>query len=121
MPIYEYQCSACNHHLEAIQKMSDVPLTDCPKCHQSALHKLVSAAAFQLKGTGWYVTDYSAKGKSTSAHQAENAADSSGGSDSKSKDSKSTDSKSTDNKSTDTKPKDTSSTSSSSTDSGATS
>ncbi|VVC75288.1 hypothetical protein AQUSIP_05760 [Aquicella siphonis] len=49
--------------------MSDQPLTDCPECHQPALNKLVSAAGFQLKGSGWYVTDYSAKGKSKSAQE----------------------------------------------------
>jgi putative FmdB family regulatory protein len=71
MPIYEYQCSACGHQLEVIQKMSDQPLTECPECHQPNLTKLVSAAGFQLKGTGWYVTDYSAKGKAKSANEAE--------------------------------------------------
>jgi putative FmdB family regulatory protein len=63
MPIYEYQCSACMHQVEIMQKMSDEPLRECPQCHQPTLNKLVSAAGFQLKGTGWYVTDYSAKGK----------------------------------------------------------
>lgn len=63
MPTYEYQCTACGHQLEAFQKMSDQPLLDCPECHKPNLTKLVSAAGFQLKGTGWYVTDYSAKGK----------------------------------------------------------
>lgn len=63
MPIYEYQCSRCGHQLESMQKMSEPPLKDCPVCHEPALNKLVSAAGFQLKGSGWYVTDYSAKGK----------------------------------------------------------
>ena len=63
MPIYEYECSKCGHHLEVIQKMSDEPLRECPECHQSTLAKLVSASGFQLKGTRWYVTDYSSKGK----------------------------------------------------------
>lgn len=63
MPTYEYKCSACGHELEAFQKMSDSPLTECPECHQSALSKLVSATAFQLKGTGWYATDIKDKGK----------------------------------------------------------
>lgn len=63
MPIYEYQCERCGHQLEAFQKMSEAPLTDCPACHQAALQKLVSAAGFQLKGSGWYVTDYRDKGK----------------------------------------------------------
>ncbi|ALG78529.1 TPA: FmdB family zinc ribbon protein [Yersinia enterocolitica] len=58
MPIYEYACSACNHRLEKLQKFSDAPLTQCPACHQPALSKLISAAGFQLKGTGWYATDF---------------------------------------------------------------
>lgn len=63
MPIYEYQCAACGHRLEAFQKMTDALLTDCPNCKQSQLQKLVSAAGFQLKGTGWYATDFRDKGK----------------------------------------------------------
>jgi len=58
MPIYEYRCSACGHELEALQKLSDAPLTECPSCGQSELRKQVSAAGFQLKGSGWYVTDF---------------------------------------------------------------
>lgn len=63
MPIYEYQCTACGHSLEAIQKIADEPLKECPNCHRPDLTKLISASGFQLKGSGWYVTDYSAKGK----------------------------------------------------------
>lgn len=63
MPTYEYECKHCGHQLEAFQKMSDAALTDCPKCHQGALSKLISATSFQLKGTGWYVTDFRDKGK----------------------------------------------------------
>lgn len=63
MPIYEYQCTACGHRLESFQKMTDEPLKECPKCQQSALQKLISAAGFQLKGTGWYATDFKDKGK----------------------------------------------------------
>ena len=58
MPIYEYRCSACGHELEALQKFTDQPLTDCPACRAAALVKRVSAAGFQLKGSGWYVTDF---------------------------------------------------------------
>lgn len=58
MPIYEYQCAKCGHKLEALQKMSDEPLLDCPDCEQAALTKLVSAASFRLKGSGWYETDF---------------------------------------------------------------
>ena len=58
MPIYEYRCASCGHELEALQKLSDAPLTDCPACHRAALQKKVSAAGFKLKGSGWYVTDF---------------------------------------------------------------
>jgi putative FmdB family regulatory protein len=57
MPLYEYECGACGHRFEIIQKFSDQPITECPKC-RGALRKLQSAPAFQLKGTGWYATDY---------------------------------------------------------------
>lgn len=58
MPIYEYQCKACGHVFDTIQSFSEEPLTDCPVCKEPALKKLVSAAAFHLKGSGWYVTDF---------------------------------------------------------------
>jgi putative FmdB family regulatory protein len=58
MPIYEYRCDGCGHELEAMQKFSDAPLADCPACGKPALKKLVSAAGFQLKGSGWYATDF---------------------------------------------------------------
>ena len=58
MPIYEYQCGACAHHLEKLQRMSEDKLVDCPECGQPALKRLVSAAAFRLKGSGWYETDF---------------------------------------------------------------
>ncbi len=58
MPIYEYRCDACEHHLEVLQGLNDPPLTDCPDCNAAALRKLVSAPAFHLKGTGWYATDF---------------------------------------------------------------
>lgn len=63
MPIYEYQCTLCGRELEAFQKITDAPLTECPNCHKDALKKLVSATSFQLKGTGWYATDFRDKGK----------------------------------------------------------
>ena len=63
MPIYEYECVSCGHKLEAIQKMSDAPLTDCPECDEAQLKKLVSAAGFRLKGGGWYETDFKSGGK----------------------------------------------------------
>lgn len=58
MPIYEYRCSQCGHELEALRKFSDPPLLACPACHADALVKKVSAAGFQLKGSGWYATDF---------------------------------------------------------------
>ena len=58
MPIYEYRCGSCGHEVEALQKLSDPALTDCPACRKASLTKLVSAAGFQLKGSGWYATDF---------------------------------------------------------------
>ncbi|MCK5829761.1 MAG: zinc ribbon domain-containing protein [Methylococcales bacterium] len=58
MPIYEYQCQACGNEHEAIQKMSDDPLVDCPECNKPELKKKISAAGFRLKGSGWYETDF---------------------------------------------------------------
>ena len=58
MPIYEYQCQACQHEMEALRKISDPPLEACPACGASELRKKVSAAAFRLKGAGWYETDF---------------------------------------------------------------
>lgn len=58
MPIYEYRCNACNHSMEAIQKLSDSPLELCPACGEKALSKQVTAAGFRLKGGGWYETDF---------------------------------------------------------------
>jgi len=58
MPIYEYQCKSCGHEFEAIQKITDDPLKDCPACGDLELSKLVSAAGFRLKGGGWYETDF---------------------------------------------------------------
>lgn len=60
MPLYEYQCDACGHRFEKIQKFSDPPEDTCPTC-RGTLRKLASAPAFQLKGTGWYATDYGKK------------------------------------------------------------
>jgi putative FmdB family regulatory protein len=58
MPIYEYECQACGHQMEAMQRMSDDPLKDCPKCGKPELKKLISAAGFRLSGGGWYETDF---------------------------------------------------------------
>jgi putative FmdB family regulatory protein len=64
MPIYEYQCSACHHAFDVLQKMSDDAIKQCPECNKDTAVKLVSAAGFQLKGTGWYETDFKDKPKS---------------------------------------------------------
>ena len=76
MPIYEYECKACGHRLEAIQKISDDPLTDCPECNKPELKKLISAAGFRLKGGGWYETDFKS-GKKKNLAQSETGKDSS--------------------------------------------
>ena len=67
MPIYEYRCSACGFEKDALQKMSDAPLVDCPQCGKPSLVKLVSAAGFQLKGSGWYATDFKGSGSAKPA------------------------------------------------------
>ncbi len=67
MPIYEYRCSRCGHELEALQKISEAPLSACPACNEAALVKKVSAAGFQLKGSGWYATDFRGSGSKPAA------------------------------------------------------
>ena len=67
MPIYEYRCSSCGHELEALQKLSEAPLTTCPECGKATLTKLMSAAGFQLKGSGWYATDFKSSGAKPAA------------------------------------------------------
>jgi putative FmdB family regulatory protein len=77
MPIYEYQCTACEHQLEALQKMSDDPLKDCPACEKPALQKMISAAGFRLSGGGWYETDFKSGGKKKNlAGESDNASSS---------------------------------------------
>jgi putative FmdB family regulatory protein len=58
MPIYEYRCGACGHTLDALQKLADAPLKDCPECDEPSLKRLMSAPSFRLKGGGWYETDF---------------------------------------------------------------
>ena len=58
MPFYEYECSACKFYVEALQKVSDAPLKECPSCGKAALKRLISAPVFRLKGAGWYETDF---------------------------------------------------------------
>ncbi len=65
MPLYEYQCDACAHRFEVIQKFSDAPIDVCPKCG-GAVKKLLSSPAIQFKGSGWYITDYAKSGKTES-------------------------------------------------------
>ncbi|MCC7080338.1 MAG: zinc ribbon domain-containing protein [Burkholderiales bacterium] len=64
MPIYEYRCSACGYQNDYLQKLSEPPLSDCPECGRSTFRKQVTAAGFQLKGTGWYATDFKNNGTS---------------------------------------------------------
>ena len=102
MPIYEYQCTECEHELEKLQKISDDPLTDCPECGKPALRKMVSAAAFRLKGSGWYETDFKTGKKrnvSGGSTESSSGSDSGGGDTTKSSDTaKSNDSKSSSSK-----------------------
>ena len=72
MPIYEYECSACGHHEEIIQNFSDKPLTKCPEC-SGKMNKLISQSAFHLKGSGWYVTDYTDSKKPPASPDKENS------------------------------------------------
>ena len=58
MPIYAYRCESCGFGKDVLQKMSDAPLTNCPECGKDTFRKQVTAAGFQLKGSGWYVTDF---------------------------------------------------------------
>lgn len=88
MPIYEYRCEACGHELEAIQKFSDAVLKHCPACGKKKLKKLVSAAGFQLKGTGWYVTDFKDGGKKKEKPQADSSSDTKPKEETKTKDKK---------------------------------
>lgn len=76
MPIYEYECQQCNQVTEAMQKFSDAPLTECPRCSGS-LRKMISQSSFHLKGSGWYVTDYARKGDSVPSGKKEKPAETS--------------------------------------------
>ena len=66
MPIYGYRCSNCGHADDHMQKLSDAPLTTCPSCQQASYEKQLSAAGFQLKGSGWYATDFKSSSKPAS-------------------------------------------------------
>ena len=69
MPIYEYQCDDCNHVLDALQKVNDKPLVDCPECGKNSLRRLISAPNFRLKGEGWYETDFKKENRKNVADQ----------------------------------------------------
>jgi putative FmdB family regulatory protein len=73
MPIYEYRCEACGFQKEFLQRISDAPLKDCPECGKGTLTKMVTAAGFQLKGSGWYATDFKDKGSKPKADAAKSA------------------------------------------------
>ncbi|MFA7268492.1 MAG: FmdB family zinc ribbon protein [Sterolibacterium sp.] len=71
MPIYAYRCSNCNHENEVLQKLSDAQLTVCPACHQETYTKQLTAPGFQLKGSGWYATDFKSGASKNSESKAE--------------------------------------------------
>ena len=77
MPIYAYKCDACGHAKDVLQKMSDAPLTDCPACGAPKFSKQLTAPGFQLKGTGWYATDFKGGGAAAVPAAAGTAADAS--------------------------------------------
>ena len=87
MPIYAYKCGSCGHAKDVLQKVSDAPLTDCPACGAPAFSKQITAAGFQLKGSGWYVTDFrggsNGGGSSSSSKSAEGSGDAKPSSDAK--------------------------------------
>ncbi|HTH79331.1 MAG TPA: FmdB family zinc ribbon protein [Ramlibacter sp.] len=66
MPIYAYKCASCGFAKDVLQKISDAPLTDCPQCGAQAFNKQITAAGFQLKGSGWYATDFRGGAKTSS-------------------------------------------------------
>jgi putative FmdB family regulatory protein len=80
MPIYEYRCEHCGHEMEALQKLSDAALIDCPACGQASLKKLISAAGFRLKGGGWYETDFKSSGRRNLAGDSDSSSSSPGSS-----------------------------------------
>jgi len=81
MPLYEYQCDACSHRFERIQKFSDPHVDTCPKCG-GAVHKLLSSPAIQFKGSGWYITDYAKKSGTDAGKESKSGSSSSSSGDS---------------------------------------
>jgi putative FmdB family regulatory protein len=85
MPLYEYECDACHHRFEVIQKFSDPLVEKCPECG-ATVHKLMSSPAIQFKGSGWYITDYARKGQNAdSGSERKKSAESNAGADKSSK------------------------------------
>lgn len=79
MPIYAYRCESCGHAKDVLQKLSDAPLTDCPSCGAPAFKKQLTAAGFQLKGSGWYATDFKSSSSAKPAAEAPACANSTDG------------------------------------------
>jgi putative FmdB family regulatory protein len=77
MPIYEYRCDACGHQEEHLRKLSEPQIAECPACHKPVYRKLLSAAGFQLKGSGWYATDFKTTGKKPAEKKADSKTESS--------------------------------------------
>ena len=106
MPLHEYECDACGHRFERIQKFSDPPVEVCPKC-AGPVHKLISSPAFQFKGTGWYITDYAKKDSSGhgkgSGESKEGGGKDGGGQDAKDSGTSSPDTKSSESKASESK------------------
>jgi len=97
MPIYEYRCASCGHEMEKLQRLSDPDLTECPACGEAALTRLVSAAGFRLKGSGWYETDFKKDGKKN-LHEAKDSGSSKTSSDTASEPAKTAEPKKTESK-----------------------
>ena len=103
MPIYEYECRGCGEQHEFIQKFSESPKRKCPSCGKLRLKKLISAAAFHLKGDGWYVTDFRDKGKSKDTGKSDSAESSAESSSESKSEAKSSETKSSETKSSETR------------------
>jgi putative FmdB family regulatory protein len=109
LPIYAYACKKCDHALDALQKMADAPLVDCPSCGEPELKRLLSAPRFRLKGQGWYETDFKKDNQRNIAGEkdgvkAESKAPESKGSDGKGSEGKGSEGKGADSKKPDSKP-----------------
>jgi putative FmdB family regulatory protein len=107
VPIYEYACKSCDHTLDALQKMNDDPLVDCPECGEAALKRLISAPRFRLKGKGWYETDFKKENQRNLAKGDSEAAPSAKSDDKKEPKTIKEESKKADTKKADTKKADT--------------